>query len=42
LIEHAERYAGSGTWSGLEYLAEKMLDISLESDPSYRVPEAFT
>ena len=42
LIEHAERYAGRDTYSGLEYLAEKMLELSLKNDPSYKVPEAFT
>ena len=42
LIEHGRRYGGVDRFSGFEYLAQEMLKLRKQHDPSYEVPKSFT
>jgi hypothetical protein len=41
VVEHRERYMSKDQWTGLEYLAGRMLARMNRVDPGYRVPETY-
>jgi hypothetical protein len=41
LEENRRRYTGKDAFSGLEYLANEMLTMKMQRDPSYKIPETF-
>ena len=39
--EHRRRYSGKDAYSGFEYLANEMLKMKRQRDPSFQIPETF-